>query len=45
MCFCILGNKPNNVMLDVDFRAKVSDFDLLRIKIENRCEHGVDLFS
>ncbi|CAK9186835.1 unnamed protein product [Ilex paraguariensis] len=35
--------KPSNVLLDSEFRAKLSDFGLSRMKIEG--EFGVDLFS
>ncbi|KAA8540551.1 hypothetical protein F0562_024530 [Nyssa sinensis] len=35
--------KPSNVLLDSDYRAKLSDFGLSRLKIEG--EFGVDLFS
>ncbi|GFZ11881.1 protein kinase superfamily protein [Actinidia rufa] len=35
--------KPSNVLLDSEYRAKISDFGLSRMKIEG--EFGVDLFS
>nr|GMD09272.1 putative receptor-like protein kinase At1g80870 [Ipomoea batatas] len=35
--------KPSNVLLDSEFRAKLSDFGLSRLKVEG--EFGVDLFS